>query len=99
MIYSETLNTYIFESIEEMEENADLPIVNEYIYDKIHDLIKSDEESTILFYINVEDMVYSTVLKRESVIPPLQTCLKKFEEAENYEMCSKCLNLINSLDI
>jgi hypothetical protein len=97
MIYSDKLQSYIFDSVDEMEKNADLPSINEYVYGKIESLLSGDAENIILFYITVDDVMYSTFLTRAAVVPPLRMCLKKFEAVEDYEMCAKCFKLINSL--
>jgi hypothetical protein len=97
MIYSEKFEAYLFESLEEMETQSDSPTVNEYVFDKISNLIINKLDKITLFYIKVEGTIYSTVISKESALAPLQKCLEKFEAQENYEMCQVCLDLIKNL--
>lgn len=100
MYYSKKLDTYIFDSVEDIN-NAltdNVLVINEYIYNKIKKHIDTDIEALILFYIQLEGTLYNVKIKRNKLIAPLLKCLTRFEEIEDYDKCIECRDLIKFLE-
>lgn len=93
--------TYYFESADDLCEYMSVYKyeTNEYIYDKICNALKENYDEVPLFYYqkNNEVLEIKITITNQGVINPLKICLQRFSEIENYEKCSECLKLIQSL--
>jgi hypothetical protein len=111
IIYNYKINlykmTYYFESDEMLCEymlNHSYE-VNEYIFEKIKNYILENNEINYLtlFYYGKDSITLNVDIEisdnKDKLIKPLNICLSKFEEIEDYERCSECLKLINNINI
>lgn len=100
MKYSEKLDAYIFDSVEDINKalTDNVSTINDYIFNKIKNHINSDIESLVLFYVQLEGVLYNVKINRRQLISPLKKCLNRFEDVENYEKCIECHNLIKMLE-
>lgn len=93
--------TYYFDNLDDLYDYIDKYKyeVNDYIFSKIKEYIFNEEisENIILFQYKKISMIYKIEISSEfyDLISPLESCLIKYEESEEYEKCSECLNLIN----
>ena len=90
---------YEFESIDEMYNFLDRTVQdsNDYIYEKIKHCIDNDDIDFELFRINNNLDVLNVIVQHENLISPLEKCLDKFIEFEQYERCTECANYIDKL--
>lgn len=95
-------NIYEFDSVNSLEENLikNDNILNEYVFNKIESSIKNNDNELLLFKVfdKQNDEKLSITIKRCDLIGPLKKCIEKFKINEEYEKCSKCLNLIKKLN-
>jgi hypothetical protein len=95
--------TYYFESSEMLYEYMTeyKYEVNEYIYEKIRNylVLGIEMDYITLFYYEKDGMVLKIDISvdEDKLIEPLKNCLERFTEIEEYEKCSECLDLINSI--
>jgi hypothetical protein len=95
--------TYYFESSIELYDymRDNKYEVNEYIYDKIRNYLVLDEdmEKIPLFYYEKDGLILAIeiAVNPKNLINPLQHCLERFTEIEEYERCAECFKLIESI--
>lgn len=91
---------YEFDSIDEMYEFLDRTIQksNDYIYEKIQNCIDNGDAEFELFRINNKLDILNVIVYRENLIHPLEKCIDKFIEFEQYEMCTKCMDYIKIIE-
>ncbi len=100
MYYSKKLDTYVFDSVEDINKalTDDVSTINNYVYNKIKNHIETDMETLTLFYVHLEGILYNVKVSRTKLISPLKKCLNKFIEVEDYEKCIECRDLIEKME-
>lgn len=103
MYYSKELDTYIFDSVDDINKALidDVSTINNYVFNKIKNHIETDIdtiETLTLFYVQLEGTLYNVKISRTKLISPLKKCLDKFIEVEDYEKCIECRDLIEKME-
>jgi hypothetical protein len=100
MYYSKKLDTYVFDSVEDINIalTENVIEINNYIYNKIKSNIDTDFETLVLFYVQLEGVLYNVKIRKNKLLPPLKKCLSRFEELEEYDKCIECRDLIAKID-
>ena len=86
--------TYYFDDLDDLYDYIDKYKyeVNDYIFSKIKEYIFNEEisENIILFQYKKISMIYKIEISSEfyDLISPLESCLIKYAESEEYEKCS-----------
>jgi len=94
-------NIYVFSSAKELDFELDNneSILNQYVYEKIKNCVENKKNDVLLFKIvlNNEETL-SVYVNKKDLIKPLNKCIERFQILEEYEKCSDCLKLIDSIN-
>ena len=97
-----TKGIYQFNSVDDMAKSLDEheDLLNDYVFDKIKYNVENDNDEFILFLVYDQETHtnLNVTVSKSGYLKPLEKCLKKYENNQEYIKCANVKKIIDKLN-